>query len=1106
MVQKAKEIDEMKLQDTENHPSTITGSSDGDAQSKLESDVPVAIAERNLPNAVIDKNGTEICDVVRPETSQERVCGGKTLMIEKEKTSDGDRESKSPRLEEKPPDSKVDSCDTNGTEVKEMPAYAKVDSCDAGESELQCIPISELPSYDGQENMDAITVPELTNCEDSEADQNEMAAAESENVGTTADNTNPIEMDSYTTEKSMKTTEKGVKTTDKEVLLSEKDVDHSCGVVNSHTRPIRNYELEEIHKFNLLMSSFEGAYMRPRRAAVAAKIRIENSSNRIVSRRSLSGKTEQKPVKEANGAPGLESTPAKAATLTPTDEVETATVPLSEVESKTTSTPSEHQLGPGSPIISDPEVKLETVKVESEMKSPSSQSTAVSMSPTDSVEIEKQSISSKVAVDSAPSAIEIKTQASIVTQVEKTMLSQSLPLEKAVERLSPTQNIDQAPDIVDELSPFLKEKDPFSSADQTEKTAIESTSSVQVEAVVNSSVAQIESHPLTLEDTATTEVRSEQFVINVLPCAAKTVELPSADELQELLTKKDDVEKNIRKSVGNLASAKNDVILKPKSKRNRRPSKKMQDCMNSFRLESPVRRSRRRSAPTHPKLSETDPCSTCMTESSMSDTSTSETKTPMRDIEKEESSNETMCEKSLNQTEPPVPVSYISSSIPTEHTTAKEDSTKEASLIDSVTVTGNQSEHVVPQPESHVIAMDCSTVITSPKNKMSKKTPKKFTVIKKLPDTKKAVKCSVRAKKEVQTESTSKTAAVSRDEEYGQRENMPTSAIPGAPQPDAVVENSDNFDSMDDEIELGESFKRNSSHSAGKDLGKKCTANIVYDQPTESATSLASEKDDDFPLNCPMTIAKKPVEQRPVNPSKSECLVKINDTVPSKIPPKIQPKIIVPLSRAPNSQLSSKSISKPISTILIIPGKATVSSNAQKPATRVDLRDIGRLLKSTNLTQMNQSLRANQAASTPNSGTPQQRYLLPNGGYKKAPMMTYRFSLPETREQQIYPSGNRLAWFSQEVTQIGTSPTQLTTPRYLVPLTTNSRAADPTFLDAPTQHTAHQNTPQTATFSGAGGETRHTYTNVAHQLLKELAAMTVKAENKENVPGERSGA
>ncbi|XP_063676509.1 uncharacterized protein LOC134812859 [Bolinopsis microptera] len=879
----------------------------------------------------------------------------------------------------------------------------KVDSIDTELSEIQAISTSEVPAYDILETQDTALVADSstsTILAKSQEDQDIKAS----DCRTTTKEDCPIESDVLSVEGDV-ITEK----TKPDPLIV---MDHSGEVVPARKRPVKKSELKHIQQFNVLMSSFEGAYMKPRRAAVEAKLRMENSSNRI-SRRSLTVKTEQ-----------------KLASQVPSDQVESGTLP----SSADVGTASPDQVGSDTTLGGDLTTKIESVKVECAMEvcPYPSQTDIVSLPNPDHANIDQGPPSADLKVDPASPRTNTEAQATPVTDEGNALFTQSITPMKDDHELTSTQveptSLLEKVDGVTNISSFQVQTNPLQSDLVTEETTLITKSSDDVKAVTEPTPCKIETLPL-------------PHANNVLA----ELSLVVANKVETTSERKDEVDNSMVNSVLDSASDQNEVIPKVKSKRQRRPSKKMQDSLDSAYVEVPVRRSRRKSVNSAGnKLIEND------------------------------SMNKSMPEKSDNDT-------WLN----------------------------------IEEVENFFTKLS----VTPPKTETCKKSPKKFTVIKKPTDTLKASKCTVRAKKGVIKEVKQAEYLLSKAHEDDKKEEVKPEVK--EVKPTVVLEACEPHDSMDEEIEVGESL-RNTDPLPGKDEKTGSAANSgVSREPyqdhqcgftEESTTDSASERNyPDFVLNCPKKTAKKSVKKLTVKPTiPANVQLKSNPT-PKTVSPRI------------SHALSKTSLLKP-GTILIIPGPTAPSSNSKQPNTKFDLSKINQFLRSTNFSQLNQSLCANQASSVTTSSQKGPRFLLPNTGSRNSPVMKCNFSQPMTmnspprtisNQHTSFPVANRVtSSIRNDVTQMRTPPPRQNTPIYhpvpvslsSVPVSLSSVPVDPFTFDPPTQHSASKKVTvpgEAGTRSGTSVEGRQTYSNLAQQILKDLAAMALKTGNKENLSGKK---
>ena len=895
----------------------------------------------------------------------------------------------------------------DGNELKSpQPASLslKVDSIDTESSEIQAISTSEVTAHDILETQDTAPVAKSTILVKRQEDQ----VIKADDGPATMKEDCPIESDVLFVESDVISEE-----TKPDPLIV---MEHSDEVVPARKRPVRKSELLHIQQFNVLMSSFEGAYMKPRRAAVEAKLRMENSSNRI-SRRSLTVKTEQK----------------LASQVLP-DQTETGTLPSS-ADVGTTLAPSPDQLGSDTTLGGDLTAKIEGVEVECAMEvcpCPSQTEVVSSLNP-DHTNIDQGPPSAELKVDPASPRTNTEAQATPVTDEGNALVTQSITPMKEDHELISTQveppSLLEKVDDVTKISSFKVQTNPLPSALVIEETTLITKSSDDVEAVTEATPSKIETLPLPHADNALAE--SSLVVENEEETTSK---------------RKDKVDNSIAISVLDSAFDQNEAIPKVKSKRQRRPSKKMQDSLDSAYVDVPVRRSRRKS----------------VTASS--------------------AGNKLIEHDSMNESVPELNIEEVEN------------------FFTELSVSPSKTE-------------------------ACKKSPKKFTVIKKPTDTFKASKCTVRSKKGVIKEV--KQAEYLLSKAHTDDKKVEEVKPEDVPPPTLVLEACEPHDSMDEEIEVGESL-RNTDPSPGKDEKTGSAANSgVSREPftDESTTDSASTVNcPDFVLNLPKKTAKK---------SGKKLTVTVKPTIPANKPksnpiPKTVPARI-------SQVLNKTSLLKP-GTILIIPSPSAPSSTSKQPNTKFDLSKINQFLRSTNFSQLNQSLCANQASSVTTlnqslcanqassvttSSQKGPRFLLPNAGSRNSPVMACNFSQPLSMNspprtisnQHTFPVANRVtSWIKSDVAQLRTPPPRFNTPIYhpvpvtlsSVPVTGSSVPVDPFTFDPPTQHSANKKVVgQAGTHSGTSVEGRQTYSNLAQQILKDLSDMALKTGNKENLSGEK---
>ena len=495
--------------------------------------------------------------------------------------------------------------------------------------------------------------------------------------------------------------------------------------------------------------------------------------------------------------------------------------------------------------------------------------------------------------------------------------------------------------------------------------------------------------------------------------------------------------------------------LKSKPKRQRRPSKKMLDSLDSIKLDIPLRRSRRKSAMSSSLAS-------YILESSRSETKTSAPSalgnSQAQDLSIEMTTSlpkNTAKSKGLSENQENSEIS-------------PQKKPDQIIFIPNPKDSNDQSEETC-SPDIKVLPLKkepSSATCTS--TKATRKTPKKFTVIKKPPATTKVARCSVRTKKSTKKpkkvkQSSPPTATCNLNSEETESETE-TKNLNGfsqrckdnstLPLTREALESSEANTSIDEEIEVGESL-RNSDPPPDMSSTAAPSAGAADCQTGNLVTS---------PFSC-----------------QSDSTGQINLT--GNIPVKNTGLSVNQPSTAP--------MLKPGSTVYIIsnPGSNNLSNN-------IDFRQVGSLLRSLNFSQMNQSLLGNQGKN------PSQRILLPNIQNRNSPvpMMAYRCNpiSPVVAPSQSGQSGVSLS--NRNIFQLH-SPTlpQQTLSGLTVAASPQITSAAKTVSSAvPIQQNKKSNQincQQLAADKGSTVERRQTYANVTQQLMNGLAQQPLTPGN-----------
>ena len=782
-----------------------------------------------------------------------------------------------------------------------------------------------------------------------------------------------------------------VKVVEEDVMTADKEVE----VLSVCKAPKKKKsELDHILGFNKLLSSFEGAYVSPRKAAVAAKIKIENSSNSWAIRKSGSryskGKTvtddhplNQHTITKPVDVNVNENVKEENSTETQDSIKQSGGEDQAETEETATLTESKPPETAMKPDVSEHETGVMFVNPEN----------AVSVS----VSVKKTSDATSIQVSLSPDVDMVCEEIAREEKSEDAETAETKSDELAIASGEP-EKLGTSPTKTD-----------------CQKNEVKlSVSSVTLEGPgVETSAAKLKTKLSPTE--VTQKLENEE---------TKSETSSKIDPTQDTPVKEEEIPGNNDYSKTDICVA---AELTSKPKRQRRPSKKMLDSLDSVKLDIPLRRSRRKSA------------ISSSIASYVLETSRSESKTSSPSALGNSEAQDLSIEMAAS-----LPRDSSQSKGSSENRENREFEISPQKKTDQINVIPNSSDtnpkssndqsEMTRSTDSKVLPLTSSATGTS--SKATRKTPKKFTVIKKPPATTKVAKCSVRTKKNTK-----------KPKEVVQSSETETENLNGSSQrckdnstsqlTREALGNSEANTSIDEEIEVGESLRNCDPPPDSSFTG---TADCLTENRVRS------------PFSC-----------------QSDTTGQINQTG------------IIPVNSAklPVNQPSSVPMLKPGSTVFIISnsGSNNLSSNI----------NLGSLLRSLNFSQMNPPILANQGKM------PSQRILLPNVQNKNAPvpMMAYRCNpiSPVVAPSQSDQSGVSLS--NRNIFQLHSPtlpPQTLSGPAVAAsPKITSDAKTVSSSLPIQQNITSDQSNSQLAVGKGSTVERRQTYANVTQQLVNGLA-------------------
>ncbi|KAL5263783.1 hypothetical protein ACHWQZ_G004999 [Mnemiopsis leidyi] len=772
----------------------------------------------------------------------------------------------------------------------------------------------------------------------------------------------------------------------------------------------RKTELEQILSFNKLLSSFEGSYVSPRRAAVAAKLKIENSSSHWAFRRSTTAKTELKTVPRGKASaishPAIHDTIMKHEDFTAKEDFFIKPEDVAEVHDD----------------ILKPEVATETEET---------------ILKTGNIMDSQETVKSPDIPDTIIEPYNANETVLKSTSVgETSQLRSTINVEMVCGDISREERDEGNEDTRDETSKTKSDEEDVLSGQENElKISVSSLSLGEAALKTSVNKLKVEPRPHSVEVILSSEPQQTEILSSapqqkvVLSSATQQTEVLSSenDESKAELSAKTDlvqdtevteegVPNNNDLSNAETSCGASEPTSKPK--RQRRPSKKMLDSLDSVNFELPLRRSRRKSA------------MSCLVASKMFENVPFETKLVSLPDGNSSPDLEKVISNSID----------IDPSKNSDGQSYKSQSNKSSSPV---------SEVLPPTSRTSSSSVEGFTGTKTPR-----KTPKKFTVIKKPLVTAKVVRCSVRTKKitgkEVESADSCNLETNKVVNKIERSENINGSlqqCLEKLPQTEGAVESCEANTSVDDEIEVSESLRHN-------DFPPDVISGDVPD-----VTVLVG------PSGCQTgnVAASTPLSQPDITGQMHQ-----TDKIPDNV------------SNTTHTSIpsSSASLLKPGSTVYIIshPGSRNVRNNT-------DLRHVGSILRSLNLSQLSQSLRANQV------GKPTQTILLPNAKNRNAPvpMLAYRC------QSKIVPGPSGADLSSRNVFQLHSAKYP---PQNFSADTSDKATKTPQTIS--TSLSVHQNVQPKLTNSArlakAGSsnvEKRQTYANVTQQLLNGLAQQPV---------------
>ena len=888
-----------------------------------------------------------------------------------------------------------------------------------------------------------------------------------------------------------------VKVVEEDVMTADKEVE----VLSVCKAPKKKKsELDHILSFNKLLSSFEGAYVAPRKAAVAAKIKIENSSISWAVRKSGSRNSKGKAVNDDH--PLIQNTIAKSEDINANENVkqenltdtqdsiihpgvadqaeteETITLPKGKSE-ETAMKPDVSGCETGVTLI-NPENVCETVSVSASVKK-TSDATSIQVSLSPDVEMKCDEIALEEPEERSADVETGRSEDAETGRSEDAETGRSEDAETKRSEDAETERSEDAETGRSEDAETGRSED--AETERSEDAETERSEDAETE---RSEDAETERS----EDAETGETKPDERVIasgelekvgtsptitdyqkNVLELSASSVTLEVPDVVPKLMTEvvhksendqtKSETsikidptqDKMVRKEEipGDNDISKADIScgaaeLTSKPKRQRRPSKKMLDSLDSIKLDIPLRRSRRKSAMSSSLASY------------MLGSSRSETKTSTPSALGNSVAQDLSIEMTTSLPRNAAKLKGFSENQDNSEISPQKNTNQIIYIPNPKSTSNDQSEETC-LPDNKVLPLKnepSSATCTS--TKATRKTPKKFTVIKKPPATTKVARCSVRTKKNTKKpkkvkQSSPPTATCNLNSEETESETE-TKNLNGfsqrckdnstLPLTREALESSEANTSIDEEIEVGESL-RNSDPPPDMSSTAAPSAGAADCQTGNLVTS---------PFSC-----------------QSDSTGQINQTG----------NILVKNTGLSVNQPSTAPMLKPGSTVYIIsnPGSNNMSNN-------IDFRQVGSLLRSLNFSQMNQSLLGNQGKM------PTQRILLPNIQNRNAPVpiMAYRCNpiSPVVAPSQSGQSGVSLS--SRNIFQLHSptlppqtlsGPTVAASPK----ITSAAKTVSSPVAVQQNKKSNQINSQQLAADKGSTVERRQTYANVTQQLIAQ---------------------